>query len=145
MKKLFKWVAIIFAILFLIGLFFGEDNGNNSTGSNNEVSQEEVESLQQFEAQDLVDAYEANAVAADNQFKGKRFRVLGNVSDIRTDLFDNAVVELKTNNEFMSPQFKLKDSEKSKAGNLKKGMVINLVCTGAGDIAKVPMNDDCVF
>lgn len=95
-------------------------------------------------ARDLTAAYAANTVAADQQFKDKQFKVTGTVSDINTDIMGEPYVTLEGGeNEFMEPQFKFDESAKDQLAQLQKGMQVTLACTGAGDVAKMPMSTDC--
>ena len=95
--------------------------------------------------QQLAQAYDRNTVAADQQFKGKRFKVTGVVESINTDLFGNPYVTLRGGvNQFMEPQFQLDDAHANYAAGLQSGMRISLICTGSGDVAKTPMSKGCV-
>lgn len=104
-----------------------------------------AELLREYSAQQMAQAYDRNTVAADQQFKGKRFKVSGVVDSINTDLFGNPYVTLRGGvNQFMEPQFALDDAHANYAAGLQSGMRISLVCTGRGDVAKTPMSKDCV-
>ena len=104
-----------------------------------------VEPLLEVSAQQLAQAYDRNTVAADQQFKGKRFKVTGVVESINTDLFGNPYVTLRGGvNQFMEPQFQLDDAHANYAAGLQSGMRISLICTGSGDVAKTPMSKGCV-
>lgn len=104
-----------------------------------------VERLLEVTAQQLAQAYDRNTVAADQQFKSKRFKVTGVVDSINTDLFGNPYVTLRGGvNQFMEPQFELDDGHANYAAGLQSGMRISLICTGRGDVAKTPMSKDCV-
>ncbi|QVM87298.1 hypothetical protein I0D68_18845 [Pseudomonas lalucatii] len=82
-------------------------------------------------AQQLAQAYDRNTVAADHQFKAKRFKVTGVVESINTDLFGNPYVTLRGGvNQFMEPQFELDDAHATYAAGLQSGMRISLICTG---------------
>lgn len=95
-------------------------------------------------AQQLAQAYDRNTVAADQQFKGKTFKVTGVVDSINTDLFGSPYVTLRGGvNQFMEPQFQLDDAHANYAAGLQSGMRISLICTGRGDVAKTPMSKDC--
>ncbi|MGU1251456.1 OB-fold protein [Pseudomonas aeruginosa] len=101
--------------------------------------------LYEISAQQLAQAYDRNTVAADQQFKGKRFKVTGVVDSINTDMFGTPYVTLRGGvNQFMEPQFELNEERASYAAGLQSGMRISLVCTGRGDVAKTPMSKDCV-
>ncbi|EOZ4792144.1 MULTISPECIES: OB-fold protein [Pseudomonas] len=104
-----------------------------------------AEPRSEISAQHLAQAYDRNTVAADQQFKGKRFKVTGVVGSINTDLFGNPYVTLRGGvNQFMEPQFKLDEVHANYAAGLQAGMRISLICTGRGDVAKTPMSQDCV-
>ncbi|MCU9106802.1 OB-fold putative lipoprotein [Pseudomonas aeruginosa] len=83
--------------------------------SSNQSQQAKVvataEPLREISAQQLAQAYDRNTVAADQQFKGKRFKVTGVVDSIITDMFGNPYVTLRGGvNQFMEPQFELGES-----------------------------------
>ena len=84
-------------------------------------------------------------MAADNQYKGRRYKVTGAVDSINTGIGGGIYITMKGGNPFLQPQFALEDSEKNAAAALKKGQKATLICTGAGDIAKTPMSRKCVF
>lgn len=100
--------------------------------------------LQEYGAQQLAQAYDRNTVAADQQFKGKRFKVTGTVYSINTDMFGSPYVTRRGGgNQFMEPQFELDEKHANYAAGMQSGMRIRLLCTGRGDVAKTPMSKDC--
>ena len=115
------------------------------------VSQQEARasrlaSLSTFTSAQLAAAYDRNTVAADQQFKGKQFKVTGVVSSINTDFRGRPYVTLQGGvNQFMEPQFSFDDAKDPAIAQLQKGSRITLACTGNGDIAKIPMSEDCEF
>ena len=103
-----------------------------------------AEPLKEYSVQQLAQAYDRNTVAADQQFKGKRFKATGTVDSINTDMFGNPYVTLRGGvNQFMEPQFELDKAHANYAASLQSGMRISLICTGRGDVAKTPMSDEC--
>ena len=154
-KKILKWFGIFIGVLFLIGLL-GAIFGDKKPTENSQSSQTETtatpepvakkEPLMQTTAKELAAAYDKNTVSADAKFKNQKYEVTGTVSEISTDVMDNAVIAMKGGvNEFLEPQFVLADNEKSKAGEVEKGQKITLICTGAGDMIKMARSEDCVF
>lgn len=158
-KKLFKWVGIIFGCLVVIGMV---SNAMKSP----EQKQAEAAALEQqrveqaaaekakvvaelaampvVTASAIASAYDANTVAADQQFKGKKFKVSGTVADINTNFMGQPYVTLRGGvNQFMEPQFAFEKSDAEQLVSLKKGSKVTLLCTGKGDVAKVPMSDSC--
>lgn len=141
----FAWLA-----LFLFGVAGSEKASTQSAATSSSMSQPAksvapTEPLQEVSAQQLAQAYDRNTVAADQQFKGKRFKVSGVVDSINTDLFGKPYVTLRGGvNQFMQPQFKLDSAHVNYAASLQQGMRIVLECEGRGDVAKIPMSDECV-
>lgn len=140
----FAWLAIA-----LVAMASGDRPSSNPSATSNSQSQPTkvaapVEPSIEVSAQQLAQAYDRNTVAADQQFKGKRFKVTGMVESINTDMFGNPYVTLRGGvNQFMEPQFELDDAHASYAAGLQSGMRISLICTGRGDVAKTPMSKDC--
>jgi tRNA_anti-like len=91
-------------------------------------------------ARELFAAYDANEVAADQQFKGKRLQVSGTVDGINSDLGDDPVVMLAAG-DFQSVH--VQGLPKDVAAGLSKGQHITVVCTGNGEVIGSPMLDDC--
>jgi len=92
----------------------------------------------------LAHAYDRNTVVADQQFKGKRFKVAGVVGATNTDILGNPYVTLRGGvNQFMEPQFELDDAHADYTAGLQSGMGISLICNGRGDVAKTPISKDC--
>ncbi|WP_137819599.1 hypothetical protein [Pseudomonas sp. 2FG] len=144
----FGW--LVFALFAALG-HEGEDAvSGGSTSSTSARSQsakvaQQVEPLHEYTAQQMAAEYERNTVAADQHFKGRRFKVTGVVDSINTDLFGKPYVTLRGGvNQFMEPQFKLSDAHANYAAGLQQGMRITLICKGRGDVAKTPMSDECI-
>ncbi|HBO7921128.1 TPA: hypothetical protein L5C37_005422 [Pseudomonas aeruginosa] len=140
----FAWLAIA-----LVAMASGDRPSSKPSATSNSQSQPTkvaapAEPLIEVSAQQLAQAYDRNTVAADQQFKGERFKVTGMVESINTDMFGNPYVTLRGGvNQFMEPQFELDDAHASYAAGLQSGMRISLICTGRGDVAKTPMSKDC--
>jgi hypothetical protein len=96
-------------------------------------------------AMELFSAYQRNEVLADSQYKGKELIVTGTVAEIRKDMFDNAVVDLATTNEFESVLAYLDKGEEAKVATLSKGMGVTLLCEGGGATMGSPDLRNCRF
>ena len=144
-RSRFIGVAWLFTLMAVLGL-----EGKGVASSAAAPSQpakvvQQVEPLPEYSAQQMAAEYERNTVAADQRFKGKRFKVTGVVDSINTDLFGNPYVTLRGGvNQFMEPQFGLDSAHRNYAAGLQQGMRISLACKGRGDVAKIPMSDACV-
>ena len=74
-----------------------------------------------IDATTLVDSYQNNELAADNTYKGRRFRIQGTIDTIGKDILDNPYVTLKNDDGFRSVQCFLARGSVSRAGHLSKG------------------------
>ena len=102
--------------------------------------------LPSYTAADLAVAYSQNSVAADQIFKGKKYKIFGVVESINTDLFGNPYLTLRGGvNQFMEPQFKFGKGASERLSSLRKGAGVGMICVGKGDVAKTPMSGDCIL
>lgn len=94
---------------------------------------------------EVKDAYESNTVSADAKFKDVEVLLKARVFDINTDLMGDPYLVLSTGEEydFQKPQAKFNQEDGAVLGDISKGQKIVIRCTGAGDVAKKPMFDDC--
>jgi hypothetical protein len=87
-------------------------------------------------AAELYNAYDSNALRADNTYKGKFVRVTGTVSGVDQDLLTKKpYVKLRTDKPFIDYVYiYFKETETSKVANLDEGQKITIVgnCEGKG-------------
>ncbi|MFH0900620.1 MAG: hypothetical protein V2A73_08330 [Pseudomonadota bacterium] len=97
------------------------------------------------DAKALWRSYDANEVAADSQYRGKRFLVRGIVQAITKDLADAIVVQLGSPNELLPTHAVLakSDAMAGAAANLKRRQEVLLECTGGGMIVGSPILSEC--
>jgi hypothetical protein len=132
-------------ILGLLLLFVSRGNEDSSATAPQKVAEPAAPTFA-TSAAELARAYDANTVAADMRFKGKRFVVTGAVASINTDLFGDPYLTLSGGvNQFMEPHFSFGKGVAQALSALGKGSSVRLICTGNGDIAKTPMSKDCTF
>lgn len=93
-------------------------------------------------APDLTATYEANEVAADDNYKSKTFYVSGTITDIKKDILGDIYVTLKGDNMFRQVQCFFEDKET--AGQMQKGMKVTFKGTCDGLMMNVMMKD-CVL
>jgi len=139
MKKSRKWVLGIVAAVVVLMIIGGLTESSDKEAD----TQQEAESLPTIAASELAFAYEQNTVAADARFKGKRFKISGVITNINTGITGKPYVVLQGVNQFMGPQFQFAKESNEALARLQKGMLITMVCTGRGDVAKTPMSDKC--
>lgn len=149
MKKLLKWVVIVLAGLFVLGLIVGQGDKKGTATAAESANGEAEETAAaappapavEVSATQLFQDYDANEVAADQKYKGKRLKVTGSVAGINKNAFDNIYVEIATPNEFSSVH--AQGIPEATAAALQKGQAIEVSCNGAGLMMGSPMLDEC--
>jgi hypothetical protein len=154
MKKFLKWTGAVVVALMAIGLIFGDNKPSTAEAKIKEESaqagnapnaQPVATPALVVTAKTLGKAYEDNEAAADQQYKDKALEVSGSIKAIIKGPFDEVIVELKSGNEFLGVQAQLIKADEIKAAQLKKGQTIKLHCNGAGEVASIPMLDECTI
>ena len=128
-------------MIIIIVAFSG--NEPNSGNEPKKPSQAEIVNIPIVTSVQLASDYEKNTISADEKYKGKQFKISGRVTDINTDFLGNPYITMTGTNQFLQPQFKFPSDQKSQLATLQKGMNLTLLCTGAGDVVKTPMSEDC--
>ncbi|WP_408951441.1 OB-fold protein [Lysobacter sp. Hz 25] len=95
-----------------------------------------------LDAATLHQAYEANEIAADQQYKGKLLRINGTIADVASDVSDDPLVSLRVS-DFESVH--AKGLAKDVAASLSKGQSITLTCTGDGEVIGTPVLSNCTL
>ncbi len=143
-----KTVNVLLAALLMAGLAGCGDAGKSAPKASEATAatekQTEEKPVDVTPAQ-LAKAYEENTVAADDLYKGKKLRITGKIDDIATGITDEPYLVMKGGNPFMGPQLHFEKDARSAVAKLKKGQQVTVLCTGAGDLAKTPMANDCAL
>lgn len=94
--------------------------------------------------EDMAADYDANTIAADSKYKGRRIALSATVTDISTDIANNAVLMLRGQSP-TSPSVRavLIESQRASAATLTRGQHANVICIGDGDILKRPQLKEC--
>lgn len=161
MKKILKWTSFIFVALIALGLFLESQKtpeqkaADAAARAEQEAAQfaqqqdqvrEEMATLATVHVSNIAMAYRDNSVAADQQFKDKKFKVTGTVAEISTDFTGNPTLTLRGGvNQFLEPHAKFDAVASSQIAKIRRGQNVTLVCIGGGDIAKAPILRDCVI
>ncbi|MGP2469958.1 OB-fold protein [Yersinia sp. 2540 StPb PI] len=100
-----------------------------------------------FMSQEIVDAYEANTIAADRKFKGKMIVVGGVVESVATNFSGDPYVTFTAKNRWHSPRlyFEKTERELDKLANFSVGQKIVSICVGGGDVQKSPILKECTI
>lgn len=144
MKKLLKWVLIVFAGLIVLAVLLPQNKEGDAADATRAADAAEASAAPavKVSARELFQAYEANEIAADSQYKGKRIEISGEIESIASDMFDQPLVQLSAG------EFKyvgVQGLTKEVAAGLAKGQSIALVCNGAGEAIGTPMLDGCAI
>lgn len=142
-RKLPTSARVFIAVLGAIAVFaiFG-DHGNGTMGASS--TQTAPSPLGSIGIDVLYRAYQENSVAADLEYKGRRYYVTGTVRDINTSITGSPYVVLENPfNTFMGAHMKFHDGGKALLSTLSPGSSIRGNCVITGDVAKVPMMSDC--
>ncbi len=158
MKKIIKWICIVFVLLVVLGMVLDamkspEEKAADAAAVQKKKSAEAAEKIEALKREmdslpavtpiQLDQAYAENTVTADQLYKGKRFKVTGTVTNINTDFMGNPYITMGGSNPFMEPQFSFEKSQSEQIARIKKGSRLTLVCVGKGDVAKTPMSSGC--
>lgn len=151
MKKVLLWVLGIVIGLAVLGSIFGDKKDASAPAQTADASGtatvEAKPAAVNVTASELVKAYKDNEVAANEKYKGKMLLVSGSIDSIDAGMGDEPVIMLKSSGDYgmNNPHAELADSDVKKAGTLKKGQAIKLLCKGNSEIAGSPMLADCVI
>ncbi|GAA5004802.1 hypothetical protein FNZ56_06750 [Pseudoluteimonas lycopersici] len=114
-------------------------SSTTAVSSDSATAQPPVDAIK-LSARDLFNAYQANEIAADGQYKGKPLEISGVIESIDSDVMDEPSVQLSVD-EFQTVA--AHGLPKDVAAQLAKGQSITLNCTGAGEVIGSPVVDHC--
>jgi hypothetical protein len=125
-------LGVIIALGYLFSLA-SEKGASTNTGTAS-VPQEQAAAALKVSAETLRQAYKANEVSGDNQYKGKLVEIAGTIDSIGKDITDEAYVTFETPESvsFDHVQCMFKKSEEATLGTLTKGQKITLQGTVSG-------------
>jgi hypothetical protein len=88
---------------------------------------------------EIYQAYRANALAADLQFKNKRILIIGTVLTVQADYLGKPYIEFRTSGSlFENVKGYLKEQAAQEAVNWRPGQRVDLECVGASKVAFEP-------
>lgn len=144
--KLLQWIGGVVVGLVVVGFLLDETEEKSSAAEpGNVVAVEEQAPPLEVTADELLNAYSENEIAANQKYKDRRLLLNARISSIEAGIGDVPYVVLTAGSEFEfnRPQARLAKSEVSAAAALKKGQKISLLCIGNGEIAGTPMLAEC--
>lgn len=141
------WLFCLFVVSIVYSCVSNKSDTREPESLSNNVNEQLEHSKEQtrihVSANQLFNAYQANEVAADTQYKGQLLEVTGTVESIDSDISDDAVVNLSTSNEFLSASATGNETFNQAALSLRKGQKIKLWCVGDGEIISAPVLKEC--
>lgn len=94
----------------------------------------------------LFDDYQANEVSADDKYKGKRLRVVGQLASIDKNAVGGMVLEIKAGTSILAKvAAHVVDSEKEKVAGLAKNQIVAVECVGGTMVLKRPTLQNCTI
>ncbi len=95
----------------------------------------------------IINTYANNEVKADTIYKDQYVEVTGKVDSIDSDISNNAVIWLSSNNEYEFRRIMANGDNNfiQNATHLDSGQIITLKCLGDGEIAGNPILRECKF
>jgi len=88
-------------------------------------------------------AYDANEIAADNEYKDKKILLSGDVVSIDKDFTETGVVTLRGSG-FMGIHAELSANGMAGAASFVKGQHVDLVCDGTGRVMTIATLGECI-
>lgn len=145
MKKYLRWILIALGIFILIGIIAVASGGDEKPKT--EVSKKETTPVEpepdSIAAAKLYQEYEANEIAADKKYKGKKMRISGKVESIGKDVLNEPYITLYAGDAAFHVQCYLNDG--AQAEILKKGDTIVLDGEVSGLSVLNVLVKDCVI
>ena len=142
-KRWWFWLVVVVVVIGIVGASTGGNQEGKdsvqtsgvSTDDTNAEKEEPAEEVIKVTAQELLEAYDENGVAADKQYKGKELQVTGTVGSIGTDILDDAYITLENEEDeyaVISVQCCFEKSQEDSIASLKAGdkVTITGVCEG---------------
>jgi hypothetical protein len=96
-------------------------------------------------AVELARAYEANEVAAQQAYGGRKLEVTGTVSGVTLDFLERPTLQLEGSNAFVGPQAQFDKEQGQKLGSISKGDVVTFQCDEVTEVISAPMLAGCSF
>lgn len=149
--KIVLIVFVVFVVLGVIGTIFGEPSDSSGQTTPNtpnsvasaesmpEATPEPTPTYIEVSATDLLAAYDANTVSADNQYKDQLLKVTGTVGSIGKDILDDAYVTLTNDEEYsiVSVQCYFAKDNLEGISTLKEGDTVTITGTCEGSTLNV--------
>lgn len=143
----FTW--LIFCLIFSVAQM-STPNGNPAGGlaetrAPDETADASTPAITKVTAEELAQAYEANEVAAQAKYGGRKLEVTGKVGAVTLDFLDRPTLQLEAANQFIGPQAQFDKSQSGKIGSISKGDIVTFQCDEVTEVASSAMLSGCSF
>jgi TonB family protein len=145
MGKVVAGFLLCLGLLILLGAVVSRSDAPSSARSDSGESSTPAQAALQVSALRLAAAYEANEVAADNQYSGRTLQVFGNVDSIDKDFEGQIHVSLIGVNEFEPVRAAMREGNEAEASHLVKLQAVAVQCDKVERIVGDVMLDGCDF
>lgn len=136
------WVVGVVFVLGIIGNIIGPPKDTATTSEAADKDAPETADVQ-VTAVELAAAYEANEVAAQQEYGNKTVDVTGRVSGVTLDFMSNPVIQFTGTNQFLPVQAQFDKGYAKLISNVGKGMNLTVRCKSITEVVSAPMLSDC--
>lgn len=142
MKKVLKWGGIAFIALIVIMAIAGAGSSSKDKSTNTSQQQEQVQAKDPeiIEASTLADAFDANQVAAESEWKGKYVQFSAEITNITDSGLSFSKAATK---QFSMAQISCKIKDKQQLLSVKNGETVTVKGTVGGQTIGVIDFSDC--
>lgn len=149
-KKTGIGILVTFGLLAALAIFGVVENSDENVSVSEPPMAQDAEPTEAalpvpITAQQLSEAYQANAAAAQQQYGDKVLQVGAKVTRVQRDINGKPFLLLEGKDEFMGPQAQLDEASQRRTGALVKGQEIELTCQGVTNIGGTPMLTQCLL
>lgn len=136
MKKILKWVGIIFVGIMVLGAIGGSKGGGtekSSTGNNNSITESKAEptttpEVLKVDTKAFIAEFDKNQLAAEEKYKGKMVELTAYVGNISEDILGNPFLSLNPTVEkyYLGTNIQCVFKEKSQLTSLANGQKVTV-------------------
>ena len=137
--------GLVIVLLLIIGYLVSPNEQSADTGDSGTGDASTGQVTVHVSAVDLARAYDANEVAAQNEYGGRTLEVTGVVTGITLDLFSDPVIQMSGVNQFLPVQASFDKSYSDRLSSLSKGQIVTVRCTTITEVISAPMLSDCTL
>ena len=132
----------------LAAFLFADDFENYLEGNDSILSKADLQEISQVgvisTSHEYQQDYDANEIAADNKYRGKKILLTGVIDSINKNAFDQGYLTLRSGS-LVGVEAQLNPNALQQAASLSRGTRVMIVCDPGTRIATVPTAAECRF